>query len=62
MKLKELFSKTPTQVASSESAQVNNGSSASAKLDLDALDDCVGGRAETEGVGCYLNSTKPRLH
>jgi hypothetical protein len=33
-----------------------------AALELDALDDCVGGRSETDGVGCYVHSTQSTAH
>ncbi len=31
-------------------------------LDLDALDECVGGRGDAEGVGCYVHSTQSKVH
>jgi hypothetical protein len=59
MKFKDLFTKKSTETATSEQAPPV---ASNAHLNLDALDDCVGGRAETEGVGCYALSTQPRLH
>jgi hypothetical protein len=32
------------------------------KLPLEALDQCVGGRLETEGVGCYVRTDAPPSH
>ncbi len=32
------------------------------KIDLDSLDACVGGRGETEGVGCYMQSGRTGAH
>ena len=31
-------------------------------LSVDALDACVGGRASTEGVDCYMQSEQSRSH
>lgn len=36
--------------------------SALPKMDLSAMDHCVGGRMETDGVGCYLRSVPPPAH
>jgi len=57
MKLRDWFRKQPSEAAGSEPVETTT---TIARLDLDALDACVGGRTETEGVGCYARSTQPR--
>jgi hypothetical protein len=59
MNLKYLFSKKSTHAKSSADVRV---SATLSKLDIDALDSCVGGRASAEGVGCYLQSEQSRVH
>jgi hypothetical protein len=56
MKLKELLAMnlSPAPQPEAELSMTVNMA-----LDLEALDDCVGGRAETEGVGCYVHSDQP---
>jgi hypothetical protein len=50
--LKELFSRKRSDAPRHNQAPP-------AKLDLGMLDHCVGGRIETDDVGCYLRSTQP---
>jgi hypothetical protein len=59
MNLKNLFGRkaTPAPVSLRPSAEIS-----AKKLDADSLDDCVGGRTETNGVGCYLGTAQPRVH
>jgi len=59
MKLKDLFGRKRDQ---EPAEQVSTTHAPTAKLDLDLLDDCVGGQSDTEGVGCYVRSTQPRIH
>lgn len=59
MKLKDLFMTKPQRTAQPDERQTI---APNTTLDLDALDDCVGGRAETDGVGCYVNFTQPSAH
>jgi hypothetical protein len=59
MKLKDLFSKKVKEAVPAESVP---SPASSANIDLDSLDECVGGQAETEGVGCYLHSTQSRVY
>jgi hypothetical protein len=57
MKLRDIFfGSKGTNPASSEPAK---SAATSVKLDFDALDDCVGGKPDVEGVGCYVRSTQP---
>jgi len=60
MNLRSLFTKKSTSPAVSErrgeEAQTHE------RLDMDSLDSCVGGRSETDGVGCYARSSQPRVH
>jgi hypothetical protein len=55
MNIRQLFAKKPPP------AQPSSGT-APRRLDVDALDHCVGGRMETDGVACYLRSTPPPQH
>jgi hypothetical protein len=41
---------------------VADGYAVQRRLDVDALDACVGGRTQTDGVDCYLHSEQPRDH
>jgi hypothetical protein len=59
MFLKNPFAKKATEVTNVKSTAPL---APSMKLDIEALDSCVGGRAETEGVGCYLRSTPTSAH
>lgn len=61
MKLKDLFTRKRVERSTAESV-VPARVTVAAKLDLDLLDDCVGGRADGEGVGCYVRSTQPTVH
>jgi hypothetical protein len=58
MKLRRLFVRDSTDDAPADPI---DAAAPSTQLDLDALDDCIGGRAETDGVGCYAHSTQPHL-
>ena len=59
MNIKSLFSrKSKTMVAPQQIER--RGSSA--KLDVDALDTCVGGRGPTDGVGCYMQGDQSQVH
>jgi hypothetical protein len=60
MNLRSLFTKKQTSAVPSE----RRGEEARSheRLDLDLLDACVGGRSETDGVGCYAHSSQPRVH
>jgi hypothetical protein len=60
MNLKSLFSRKPKTPIAERAPDTERSPVGS--LDLDALDACVGGRAETDGVGCYLRSEQPRVH
>ena len=60
MKLRDLFSRKPVVKTQSDGQTTNTGSHA--KLDLGTLDDCVGGQAETDGVGCYAHSRQSNVH
>lgn len=59
MNIKALFSKKRTM---QPEPKANAMRAPDAKLDLDALDACVGGRADDDGVGCYARSIQPRTH
>jgi hypothetical protein len=37
-------------------------SAAHEELHLEALEQCVGGRSDSQGVGCYLQSTPSQAH
>ncbi len=56
MKLKSLFSRKP--VASTADPALRQ--TEEARLDLDALDACVGGRVDEQGVGCYGRADQAR--
>ncbi len=57
MKWRDIFfGSKGTDAGSTESSQ---SAPTSVKLDFDALDDCVGGKPDVEGVGCYVRSTQP---
>lgn len=60
MKLRQIFGRRSLEAAASEAADVV--SPPIAELDLDTLDECVGGRAESEDVSCYAQSTQSRVH
>jgi hypothetical protein len=60
MKLRDLFSRKPeVNTIAVEPAEIIGST---VKLDLDALDACVGGKADTDGVGCYVHSTRSNVH
>jgi hypothetical protein len=61
MKWRHLFGGTKGTAAAA-SAKPSKSAVASMKIDLDALEDCVGGKPESEGVGCYVQSTQPHAH
>jgi hypothetical protein len=55
MNIRQLFAKK-------SAPQSNRQPSETLKIDACALDACVGGRMETDGVGVYLRSTESRAH
>jgi hypothetical protein len=59
MNMKALFSKKSTLQSE---PKANATRTPDAKLDFEALDACVGGRADDEGVGCYARSIQSRAH
>ena len=60
MNLKSLFSRKSSQPA--PRSEPTREHAPASRLDLDALDACVGGRAETDGVGCYARTVQQRVH
>jgi len=59
MNLKNLFSRKSNTTAAPDRIERRGPS---AKLDVDALDACVGGRGPTDGVGCYMQGDQSRVH
>lgn len=58
MNLRNLFSKKATRPSPPAAVEMGRET----KLDLAALDGCVGGRMETNGVDCYVRSTQTPAH
>ncbi len=62
MNFRNLFSKkdrTPSAAAERHPAPAAR---AYEELDMDSLDDCVGGRADSQDVSCYLQSVPSQAH
>jgi hypothetical protein len=54
-----LFSRRSRDSVPAKTAEVR---APATKLDASALDECVGGRAATEGIGCYMQSDQQRTY
>ena len=59
MRLRDLFSRKSGERAPTKSS---DPSPDVRRLDLSALDECVGGRAATDGIGCYMQSEQHRTY
>jgi hypothetical protein len=60
MNLKQLFTRKNREAVAQPAEAA--GVVVPTELDLDALEDCVGGRAEADDVGCYAQSTGSNVH
>lgn len=59
MKIRELFAKKhpPEATAQPESVGLT-----AVRIDLELLDECVGGQSDAESVDCYVRSMQPSVH
>ena len=58
----KLFSKKDSAPSVAPERHTAPSAGAHEELNLDALDHCVGGRVDSNDVGCYLQSSPSQAH